>query len=113
MKMPVVTAGLAEGSAAGEWTMPSSLPNHVFIAEFLQNPLWEGGVAKGERALFCFVRDGAGVGIIKVQNPPVKLTCVGRTLDELLAGLELGLAQDEPGWTTDDNPLGRGTKKKK
>lgn len=103
-----------EGSNVGErWTDSAVLKGLPYLSEFLCNPAWDGGVARGERSLMIFVKAVTVTAILKVENPPLKLVCVGPSYDEALAALEATLRLPDPPFQQDDNPLGRSGKKKK
>lgn len=110
-KRPTCVSGLPEGEDDGQWEMPVSLPNHVFLAEMLSSPRWEDQTKKGERALMMFVRTGSVLTTLKVQHPALKLSAIAPTVDASLAALELLLANDDTTWQHDPSPLGPKRKK--
>jgi len=112
-KMPTITGGLSEGADDGLWEMPKCWDKLPFVGEMLANPRWEGGERKGERALLLYQRNGSVFITIKVQLQQIKLSVLGKNLDEAMAALELALAADPIPWQQDASPLTGPPKKKK
>jgi len=78
------------------------------LAEILGVSVWEGEITRGERALFIFCRETGGVGaLLKVGNPPLKLSVSGPSIDETLAALEASLRLPAAPWQPDDSPVGQ------
>lgn len=93
--------------------VPKMLSKLSQTAELLVQPAWDDGVVKGERALFMFI-DGVTVRLlVKVGNPPLKLSVAARGWDEAFAALEAVLKTEDIPWQQDDKPAGGGVKKKK
>lgn len=113
MKLPQVPDPKDASNVGSGWTTSAILTGLDTLNEFLSNPSWEGGVARGERSLMTFVKNGSTTAILKVENPALKLVVAAASFDEALAALEACLRQPTPPFQVDDNPLGRGSKKRK
>lgn len=62
---------------------------------------WEDLAPKGQRALMVFI-DGATVRVlVKVEHPCIKLSAVGRSLDEALVALDALLGASDTPWEAD------------
>lgn len=112
MKMPEVKVGGDGSEALARLEPPKLLAKMPHIAELLVQPSWEGGVSKGDRALFVFVSATLVKLLVKVGNPSLKLMVSGRSWDEAWAALEAVLRSDDIPWEN-DAPRDQKPKKKK
>lgn len=110
MKVPVIATG-AVGDG-GERETSKLLGKLVTLCEVLFTPTWDGETAKGEVALMVFRGNPFTRVLLKIENPPLKMSVQGRTLDDAFAGLELALKSDHPPWESDGGSKGKGAKKK-
>lgn len=113
MKMPNVPASPAESDIPEVWSPSKFMSKMSALDDCLNNPSWDEGTPKGERSLMTFVKSGSCTAILKVERPALKMVVSAPNLDEALASLELALRSPLVPWQKDDNPLGRGGKKKK
>lgn len=113
VKMPdvVALANAQVGRALEESVVLADLP---VLSSFLLEQNWQEAIPKGERALMVFFKaTGACNAILKVEHPPLKLSVVASSFDEVLAGLEASLRLEHPPFLPDDRPLGVSKKKAK
>lgn len=113
MKVPVFKSEQDGPNVGAAWSASEVLKGLPTLSEFLCCPTWDGGVQRGERSLMTFVKAASVTAILKVEHPALKLVVAGPSFDEALAALEASLRLPEAPWQMDDNPLGRGGKKKK
>lgn len=77
------------------------------LADLLQSSTYDDGTAKGQRCLMLFI-DGATVRVLaKVQRPPLKLSSIGRSVDEALAALDALLGAPDVPWECDATANGK------
>lgn len=111
MKRPVFTA--EEGlPALARVEVPKSLTKMPNVAELLIQPAWEDATGKGERMVFSFVSLTSVRLLVKIENPPLKVSVVGRGWDEAWAALEVLLRGDDIPWETDAPRPQKGGRKK-
>lgn len=113
MKVPQFKSEQTGPNVGEGWTESAILQGLFHLNEFLSNPCWDGGVARGERSLMTFCKAKTVTAILKVETPALKLVVVGASYDEALAALEACLRLPDAPWQADDNPLGRQKKKSK
>jgi len=112
MKRPSVSAG-DESKGLSRVEVPKSLLKLPHVAELVVQPVWEGGEAKGERAVFVFVSNALVKLLVKIESPPLKLLVSGRSWDEAWAALEVILRGEDVPWEQDTPRQTQGVKKRK
>jgi hypothetical protein len=112
MKKPVV-ADRGADDPQPRVEPPKMMKGLTAVTEVVCQPCWEGGEAKGERALFLFLSSSLVKILLKVQSPPLKLMVSGRTWDEAYAALEACLRSPDVPWEQDAPRDDRSPKKKK
>lgn len=113
MEMPEIPDVDALDGVAVPFELSAVLKKCPVLNDLLCCPAWSNGPKKGERAVLVFFKSGGLSAVLKVESPPLMLSVNAPTIDEALHGLELALKLDRVPWRRDENPLGRGTKKKK
>lgn len=93
----------AEGDDLSAFGIQSSklLVKHALVNDFLTAGTWEDLSPKGQRCLMMFVEGATVRVLIKVENPPLKLSVVGRSIDEALAALDAVLTTGDTPWEQD------------
>lgn len=113
MKLPSVPEASSGSSTGTDWAKSVVLEKLPVLCEFLCCPVWEGDIQRGERSLMMFVKVASVAAILKVEHPALKLVVSGSSFDEALAALEAALRLPNPPFQVDDNPLGKGSRKRK
>lgn len=112
MKRPELKT-VPEGGSVERVETPKMLAKLPHVSELLAQPAWDDGVAKGTRSMFLFAESGVFRILVKVENPPLKLSVVGKSWDDAWAALEAVLRSEDAPWQQDDRPADRTVKKKK
>lgn len=91
--------------------VPKLLKGLPTVSDLLLTPCWEDGTRKEGTSLFVFPSISTVRLMVKVCNPPLKVSVIGRTWDEAWAALEAVLRSGDVPWEQDDQP--RATAKRK
>jgi hypothetical protein len=89
-----------------------SLSLFPHLDSLLLDPNWDDATPKGKRCLMAFVDDYSIRILLKLEADCLKMSCVGRGWDEVLAVAEKLIASDQVVWEQ-DMPRGVTQKKKK
>ncbi len=110
MKRPDVV--VSAGKSVDRVEPPKQLAKLPHLAELLVQPAWDDQVHKGERGALLFISStGALRLILKVENPPLKLSVTGRTWDEVWAAAEALLRSEDVPWEQDEPRQPKGKRK--
>jgi hypothetical protein len=111
MKMPQVEAEATSGDVI---PIPESLVLKKLpcLSDLLLNPVWDGGVSKGQRSMMLFLEGSIVKVLIKVERQRLKAMVSGRGVDEALAGWEALLKAGNVPWEQEQETTVRGSKKR-
>jgi len=82
------------------------------LADLLCSGAWDDGALKGQRTLMVFIDGGMVRCIVKVESPPLKMSAIGKNLDEALVALDALLGSSDPPWEQDTYRNGKPPRKK-
>lgn len=96
------------GSESTGVTLPTSrlLAKLTIINELLASSAWEGGEKRGQRRLTVQCEGGSVRVSLQVESPALRVSAVGRSIDDALASLEALLNSPDVPWEQDRYPLG-------
>lgn len=112
MKRPDVPNGAGKGGSV-DLPVGKLLGKCDRLNDLLCSGAWDDGAAKGERSLFLFISSSMVRVLTKVESPPLKLSAVGRSIDEALVALDALLGAVDVPWEPDAPRQNGGAKKKK
>jgi len=92
---------------------PKLLAKLPATADLLLQPNWSDGASKQGTCLFVFPSPISVRLLLKVSNPPLKVSALGRNWDEAWAALEAMLKGDDVPWEQDGPRDDKPKKKKK
>lgn len=82
------------------------------LNDLLCSGAWDDGALKGQRCLFVFLEGPAVRVMVKVESPCLKVSAVGRDLDDALAALDVLLGSNDVPWES-DIPRGEAARRKR
>lgn len=100
VKMPDKSALPDLGGAFGI-SQSKTLARMSELNSLLCGGTWDGGEPRGKRCLMLFIEGPTVRSLLKVEHPPLKLSSVGRDLDESLAALDALLKGSDIPWEQD------------
>jgi len=112
VKRPDVKADDGHGGGV-DLPAAKSLLKFDRLSDLLCSSTWDDSTPKGDRALMLFI-SGATVRVLaKVQRPPLKLSSIGRSIDEALAALDALLGASDVPWESDADTNGKLSRKRR
>lgn len=112
VKMPDKSTLPDLGGAFGI-TQSKSLARYSELNSLVCGGTWDGGEPRGKRCLMVFIEGGTVRILVKVEHPPLKLSAVGRDLDESLGALDALLKGSDIPWEQDTTQQVNGRGKRK
>lgn len=105
MKRPV---GPDPASSPGGVPIPPSklITKLHLLDEVMTSPVWDGDEARGQRRLSLHVEGALVRCTLQVEVPALRLSAIGRSLDDALASMEALLGSPDVPWEQDRYPLG-------
>lgn len=112
MKRPTVP-GAGEKDRGVDIPAGKVLMRHERLGDLLSKHAWDDGGTKGQRSVMLFIALSSVRCLVKVECPPLKLSTVGRSIDEALTAMDAILGADDVPWEADIPHQSNGFKKKK
>lgn len=100
--------GPEQGTTPAGAPIPASrlLVKMTLLNEVLSSPTWEGDDVRGQRRLSLHVEGSLVRCTLQVETPALRVSAVGRSIDDALAALEALLGSPDVPWEQDRYPLG-------
>jgi hypothetical protein len=93
--------GAPDGGAVLPVELPKCLKGLTALSEFLGSPIWDEGSQLGQRCLMLFVDNASVRVLVKVEQPPLKCSVAGRSVDDAFAGMDAALRSSTVVWEQD------------
>lgn len=112
MKMPFLEAQATSGDVLP--VEPSViLKKYPLFSDLVQQPVWEEGLGKGQRAVMVFFEGTIVKVLVKIERQKAKAILSARSFDDCLAAWEMCLKTGQVPWEQEKEPEKPAAKKRK